>query len=78
MGFLNKKIFNFSSSAFGLDLSDLSVKAIQLEKKGSLDRIRSFGMVNVPQGVISNGKVIKKELAIFKIKELIQNICPKK
>ena len=78
MGFLNKKIFNFSNSAFGLDLSDLSVKAIQLEKKGSLDRIRSFGMVNIPQGIVSNGEILKKETVILKVKELLQKIGPKK
>jgi len=78
MGFLNKKIFNFSNSAFGLDLSDLSVKAIQFEKKGSQDRIRSFGMVDIPQGVISNGEVLKKEIVVSKIKELLQKTGPKK
>lgn len=78
MNFLNKKIFNFSNNAFGLDLSDLSIKAIQFEKKGTLDRIRSFGIVDIPQGVISNGEVIKKEIVISKIKELLQKTVPKK
>ncbi len=78
MSFLNKKILNFSNNAFGLDLSDLSIKLIHLKKKGSLDEIRSFGMVELPKGVISNGEIIKKETVILKIKELIQKTKPNK
>ena len=33
MSVWNKKIFNFSYGAFGLDLSDLSVKVVQMKDK---------------------------------------------
>ena len=78
MNFLNKKIFDFSNSAFGLDLSDLSIKVIHIERKSKGDEIRSFGSVDIPLGVISDGEIIKKEIVISKIKEAVRKAGPKK
>lgn len=78
MNFLNKKIFDFSDSAFGLDLSDLSVKVVQLKRKSKGDEVRSFGSADIPLGIISDGEIIKKEIVVEKIKEAIQKAGPKK
>ena len=40
MSFLNKKIFSLDPEIFGIDLSDLSVKVMQLEREGKLVRIK--------------------------------------
>jgi len=78
MGFFNKKVFNFSQSAFGLDLSDLSVKVVQLEREGDKDKIVSFGTVSIPAGSIVDGEIIKKENVVSAIGEVLKKAGPKK
>jgi len=62
-------MFNFSQkSAFGLDLSDLSLKAIQLEKKNGSLALIDFVNQEIPQGLVEGGEIKKeKELVnLFK------------
>lgn len=78
MAFWNKKIISLENRYFGLDLSDLSVKAFQLEKNGRKDVVRSFGMKEIPLGCIENGKIINREKVIEIIKEVLEIAGPKK
>ncbi len=78
MSFLTKKVFSFSQSAFGLDLSDLSVKVVQLKREGKKDKILSFGSVAIPQGGIIDGEIIKKDQVVSAIKEVIKKAGPRK
>lgn len=61
-------MFNFFDSIypFGLDLSDLSLKIVQLTKRSNQAAIRSFGRFEIPQGVIENSE-IKKENDLVEI-----------
>lgn len=52
--------------AFGLDLSDLSLKIIHLETKGGNLTLASFNRQEIPQGIIEDGE-IKKEKELSKI-----------
>ena len=52
MNFLKKK-FN----AFGLDISDLSLKIAKLEKTGDFLKLVSFGEIEVPSGIIEEGEI---------------------
>lgn len=78
MGFLNKKIFTFKKSAFGLDISDLSIKAVQLNDDKNEKKVISFGRVQIPPGIIVDGEIIDKERATQAIKKLLKTAGPKK
>lgn len=78
MSFLNKKIFNNGLEVFGLDLSDLSIKIVNIENDGTFDSVTSFASVALPQGCISDGEILKKDQVIEAIKKAIQTAGPKK
>lgn len=78
MSFLNKKIINFDPKIFGLDLSDLSVKVMQLEKEGSVEKIRSYFSLDIPDGNIEDGKIVNKGAVAGFIKEAIKKASPEK
>ena len=44
MAFWSKKIINSNENLLSLDISDSSIKVFQLERSGSVDRVRSFGI----------------------------------
>lgn len=78
MSFLNKKIFDFTGSAFGLDLSDLSLKAVELEETGVEEKVVSFNKIKIPNGIISDGEIINKTQAASAIKKLLDASKPRK
>lgn len=58
------EFLNVNSAAFGLDISDLSVKAVQLKKRKRGFILSSFGEFQVPPGVMERGQIKQeKELA---------------
>jgi type IV pilus assembly protein PilM len=60
-----------SNSPIGLDISDLSIKFVQLKKAGKKIKIQALGKVDLPHGLLENGEIInQKELAKY-IKKLI-------
>ncbi|MDP1884740.1 MAG: type IV pilus assembly protein PilM [Candidatus Moranbacteria bacterium] len=78
MSFLNKNIISFEPRIFGLDLSDLSVKAFQLEKNGKKDVVRGYGSLDIPLGNIEDGRIINKEQVVSAIKTLLKSPSAKK
>ena len=76
--FLNKDIVNFSGRIFGLDISDLSIKLVQLEKNGKREDIRSHSIVPVPENAINDSDIIKKDQVIASIKEAVRKSGPQK
>jgi len=61
MNILQKKIFDLFPAAFGLDLSDLSMKAVWLNRTGQHDSIVSFGSVPLPVGSVIDGEIMNTE-----------------
>jgi type IV pilus assembly protein PilM len=55
-----------------LDLSDLSVKAFQIDREGGRDRVRGFGSVDIPMGNIEDGRIINKENVVKSIKAVLE------
>jgi type IV pilus assembly protein PilM len=78
MSFLNKKIIDFSDNAFGLDLSDLSVKVVQMKESGKTLSVRSFGSEKIAQGGVSDGEIINQKNVVDSIKRAIAKAGPKK
>lgn len=67
--FLNQKI-----QGFGIDLSDLSVKIVNLKKNGSGFRLASFGRQEIPAGLIEEGEIKKGEELIEILKKTVSEV----
>lgn len=78
MSFLNKKIFSLNPHPFSLDFSDLSLKAIFLERNGTTDRLKSFSSVSLPQGAVVDGEIRNEEAVISAIHALMERAMPQK
>lgn len=78
MGIFQKKIFDLFPSAFGLDLSDLSMKAVWLDRIGQRDFLRSFGTVPLPVGSVVDGEILNAEAVESAILKLLEISGPKK
>jgi len=59
-------LLTLKSSAFGLDISDLSLKIVGLKRKGQELDLAFFGDVAIPPGLISGGE-IKDEEALAQV-----------
>jgi len=78
MNIFKKKIFTLEPKIFGLDLGDLSIKILDLEKIGQIHKIKSFGSFNIPAGYIEDGNIKDKEKVAAIIKEAVVRAKPKK
>lgn len=77
MSFLNKKIFG-GNDILGLDLSDLSVKVLKIEKIGKMERVVSFANVPIVGGAISDGEIKDKQQVANVIKKALQISGPER
>lgn len=66
-------IFN-KPSAFGLDLSDLSIKIALLKEAGGHLELVSFGRQEIPENVIERGVIKKEDELIALIKRAVDEI----
>lgn len=78
MSFLRKKIFTFFPESFGLDLSDLSLKSVWLEREGKTEILRSFGSIPLPLGAISDGEIVNEDVVVDGIRKLLGQSGPRK
>jgi len=60
------ELLNLQSKAFGLDISDLSLKVVKLKKKRKAFDLTSFGEEKIRPGIIKEGR-IKDEKALAKL-----------
>lgn len=63
--FLFKSIYEIEPKAFGLDISDLSLKAVRLEPQNNKIQLADFNETNLPTGLIEKG-IIKNEKDLTK------------
>jgi len=68
------KLLSLKPDAFGLDISDLSLKIVKLEKRGKYFDLASFGEVKMKPGIIRKGKIKKEEVLIKIIKDALKKI----
>lgn len=78
MGFLNKKLFNSSNVAFGMDISDLSIKVAELREKGRSREVSGYGYQSIPSGSMVNGDIINQENVVSAIKKVIAKSGPRR
>lgn len=60
-----------SKFPIGLDISDLSLKLIQLKQKRGKIKIQALGRQVLPKGVIENGEIINEEEVLKAINKMI-------
>lgn len=60
--------------AFGLDISDLSLKIVKLKKKGAAFDLASFGETIIPSGIIKEGEIKDEKKLAEIIKEAIKKV----
>ncbi|MBZ9572048.1 type IV pilus assembly protein PilM [Patescibacteria group bacterium] len=65
------EFFTLKPEAFGLDISDLSLKIIKLKKKRGVLNLVSFGEFPIKPGVIEGGEIKNGEALVEIIKEAI-------
>ena len=67
-------LFNPTIEAFGIDISDLSIKIAKLsDKRGNLI-LTSYGRANIPAGIIDKGKIQKEDELVNLIKKSVNNV----
>ncbi len=62
-----------SSYPVGLDISDLSLKLVQLDKIRDKIKIQAIGKINLAKGIIASGEIKKKDELIKALKKLMAN-----
>ncbi len=75
---LEKKIFDVFPNAFGLDLSDLSIKAVLFDRVKDKDTITSFGSISLPIGSVVDGDIMNQQVVVDAIKDLVKKTTPQK
>jgi len=60
--------------AFGLDISDLSLKIVKLKKKKSFLSLASFGEMEIKPGIIEGGEIKDPEALAKVIKEAVSKV----
>lgn len=78
MSILQKSFFDLFPSAFGLDLSDLSIKTVCLDRVNDADSIVSFGSIPLPIGSVVDGEIIDPQAVENAIADLLKKVGPKK
>ncbi|MFH1820484.1 MAG: type IV pilus assembly protein PilM [Candidatus Nealsonbacteria bacterium] len=61
-------------TSFGLDISDLSLKIIQLKKKGRLFDLSAFGETKMKAGIIEQGEIKNEKALIQHIKKATSSV----
>ena len=60
--------------AFGLDISDLSLKIVKLKKRGKFFDLDSFGETGIKPGIIKQGEIKKEEELVKIIKDAYSKV----
>jgi len=72
------RFLTLKPKAFGLDITDASLKIAQLEKNGDHFRLASFGDTKLEKGVVENGEIKKEDVLTLSIQKLVQKVQGKK
>jgi len=64
---------NGSTHPIGLDISDLSIKLVQLDKRRDKIKIRALSKLNLQEGIVVNGEIKNKVELIKAIKKIISD-----
>ena len=73
-------MFDFinNKKAFGLEISDFSLKAFWLKKRGNSHEIASYNRLRLPKGLVVEGEIRKEDEVALLIHELLASARPQK
>jgi len=63
-------------SAFGLDISDASIEALELKKNLGQIKVSAYGRVRLPSGVVSDGEILQREKLVEAIRQVLLSAKP--
>lgn len=63
--------------AFGLDIGDRSVEIIELDKAFKFS-VSTYGRIELPEGVVENGRIVDQAVLAEKIKNLLKGVKTRK
>ena len=72
--FKGKPIFEFDPSAFGLDVSDETVKLAKLKKIDKYFQLESYAKTRIPKGIIERGEIQDPKKLVTIIKNLVEGV----
>ncbi|MFH1423361.1 MAG: type IV pilus assembly protein PilM [Candidatus Nealsonbacteria bacterium] len=64
--------------AFGLDISDSSLKIVQLKKNGQFFRLASFGETKINPGIVEQGDIKNEKALSENIRKAVKEVCGEK
>ncbi|MCX6784810.1 MAG: pilus assembly protein PilM [Candidatus Komeilibacteria bacterium] len=65
---------HFNIHSFALDISEATLRLVQLKKGASGIRLVSFGEISLPEGVLVNGQIKDNDKVVSHLKELIHRV----
>jgi type IV pilus assembly protein PilM len=68
------EFLNLKTEAFGLDISDLSLKVIKLKKRGKFFSLASFVEVEIKPGIVCNGEINDEQSLSKIVKDALSGI----
>lgn len=74
MGFLSKKIFDFTDDAVGLSIGNDEIRVVHMKDK----KIKSYSSVHIPEKVLADGEIINKDELARIIKKALDEARPKR
>lgn len=78
LGLFQKTIYDIDPPAFGLDISDRSLKVAMIKKEAEHWSLASFYTASVPRGVITNGEIVDQKKASSIIRRSLQRVYGEK
>lgn len=68
------EFLSLKTEAFGLDISDLSLKIIKLKRSGDFFSLASFGEASIRKGIIEDGEIKNQEALVKIIKAAVLKV----
>lgn len=66
-------IFNYPKEAFGLDISDFSIKAVFLEEKGDGFKVKSYCYLPIPGEILTGGEIKDENKMIEAVRKVVSS-----
>ncbi len=67
----------FGKNAFGLDISDRSIEALELKRRFGKLVVYAYGRIQLERGVVENGRIIKKGAFVAALQSLLGSTHPR-
>ena len=72
------RLFSKAKKAFGLEISDFSVKVLRLQKKGQRFIVAGYNRARLPKGVVDDGEIKKESELASLVRQLVDSAEPQK